>query len=118
MAKKARALVTGDIACENAVLRTRAKLLILANDASERTLRKFTGYAQTNKIPILHTCSKNDVGKALGTRPVAVVCVTNESFAKGFVKATKDEVTYDKIDVNIYTTRKDTSLKKGHGGDI
>jgi len=111
LAKKAGALVSGDTAVENALARGTLKLLLLACDSAERTKRRFSYLAQEVGLKVITIPSKELVGAAIGLRPTAVIGVKNDSFARGFIKASVE------VEEDILPERA-KAQKKGRGGEV
>lgn len=81
LCQKAGKLVSGELSCENAVKGRKAKLIILAEDASENTEKKFMNSAKFYGCEIMKTGNKEELGKAIGRDMRSVIAVTDEGFA-------------------------------------
>ncbi|MCR4427221.1 MAG: ribosomal L7Ae/L30e/S12e/Gadd45 family protein [Firmicutes bacterium] len=87
LAEKAGALAVGSASVARAVESGRAKLLVVAGDASERTTSRFQRLAGRRFLEIIRVSDRESLGRALGSpRPVAIAAVTDESFASGLLK--------------------------------
>jgi ribosomal protein L7Ae-like RNA K-turn-binding protein len=82
LAQRAGCLRSGDAAVEAIIKKGKAKLLILAIDASERTKQHFINLADYKKIQWIEGGQKNHFGIALGRSPRSVVIVTDVGFAR------------------------------------
>jgi ribosomal protein L7Ae-like RNA K-turn-binding protein len=82
---RAGKLVSGDFAAEQALRRRKADLLLLAEDASERTREKFLKLAQQAGIPCYSAGARSDLGDALGKADRAVVVIQSRDFTKGLI---------------------------------
>ena len=87
LARRASKLFYGyDSVCENA-----AKLytVYLANDVSERTKKNLAYTLEELDIPIVTTnYQKNELGYAIGTKPVGIIGIAD----KGFAEILKDRI--------------------------
>lgn len=75
IARKAGKAVTGESMCENAVKSGKADLVIIAEDASDNTKKKFTDMSNTRDINKVIFGQKNILGHALGKGDTAVICI-------------------------------------------
>ena len=82
LCQKAGKLVSGEPGVEKAVRGNTARLIILAGDASNNTVKKFTNSSTFYQIPILTIGTKQQLGKAIGKEIRAVLAVTEEGFSK------------------------------------
>lgn len=82
LAQRAGQLQSGDAAVEAIVKKGKAKLVILAVDASERTKEHFRNLANYKKVPWVEGGHKITIGNALGKSPRSVVVVTDDGFSR------------------------------------
>ena len=66
LCKRAGKLVAGEVAAEQAVRKKQAYLLILAQDASKNTKKKFTNSAVYYELPLAEIGTKEELGRAIG----------------------------------------------------
>jgi ribosomal protein L7Ae-like RNA K-turn-binding protein len=78
-------LASGDTAVELALKKRQANLLIVAQDASERTREKFAFLAQSFGVPCYVVGTRDELGLALGKAHRATVAVQSRDFTKGIV---------------------------------
>lgn len=81
-AQAAGKLASGDAACERAIRRGRAKLVLLAEDAGDSTAKRVTRLAEQYGVPWLRWGDKESLGAWIGERPRAVVAVCDAHFAR------------------------------------
>ena len=81
LAQRAGAVVRGTDAARAALKRGEARLLILATDGSEAQQEKVLPLALARGVRPVRLGSMDELGKALGTAPVAAVAVTGHGFA-------------------------------------
>lgn len=82
LATKAGKTVSGEDTCERAVKSGKAKLVIVAVDASDNTKKKFSDICAYRGIDIRYFGNKDLLGKYTGKDKRAVVAVAEEGFAK------------------------------------
>ncbi len=87
LCKKAGRLASGSFAAEQAVKDGRAKLVIIASDASENTKKLFYDKGTYRSIPIFVYGTKESLGQALGAKERAVAAVLDSGFA-GMIEKT------------------------------
>ncbi len=92
LASKARCLVSGEFAVERAVKSHKAFLVIVANDASDNTRKKFEDMCRYYKVPIIFYSDKEELGRVLGKEYRASIALTDANFAKGI----QDKISCDK----------------------
>ena len=66
LAKKAGRVVSGEFMTESAIKSGEAALVILAQDVSENTRKKFNNSCEYYKVPIREYSSKDELGHAIG----------------------------------------------------
>lgn len=85
--QRAGKLVSGNSAVKDALAKGRVKLLIIAEDASERLRREFSATAKSKNVPIVLYGSKEKLGRLLGKSPRSVLALTEENIARGILGA-------------------------------
>ena len=83
---KARKLAVGEQACEKALRSGDARLVLIAEDASEGTKKKFVNKAFYYNVPVVFCGSRDEISKAIGKENRVVVAVTDSGFAGGLLK--------------------------------
>lgn len=66
LAMKGRKLVSGEFATEKAVKSKQALLVLVAEDASNNTKKKFTNMCTYYNVPLYFFGKKEELGKAIG----------------------------------------------------
>lgn len=89
LAMKAGKIAGGEFAAERAVKMQEAELLILAEDASENTVHKFTNMAAYREIPVCRFLNKTELGRAVGRGERSCLAVTDSGFAQSILKKIK-----------------------------
>ncbi|MFQ6960768.1 MULTISPECIES: ribosomal L7Ae/L30e/S12e/Gadd45 family protein [Clostridia] len=92
LATKAGKTVSGEFMTEKEVKSGRAALVIVADDASDNTKKKFRDMCEFYKVPIYFYRDKDTLGHAMGKEFRASLAILDEGFAKGIRKhlETKD----------------------------
>jgi len=81
LAVKAGKLISGDETCERAIKSSRVCLVILAEDASENTKKKFINMCKYNDIKLRIFGEKDMLGRYTGKQIRSVLAVTDKNFA-------------------------------------
>lgn len=82
LAQRAGQLQSGDAASEALIKKGKAKLVLLAIDASEKTKEHFIKLANFKKVSVVEAGEKLKLGVALGRSPRSVVVIVDEGFAR------------------------------------
>jgi ribosomal protein L7Ae-like RNA K-turn-binding protein len=83
LCQRAGKLLSGDCQVKTSIKDQKAKLVILATDASERTKKDYIYLAKANKVPLIQFSSKTELGLSVGKAHRAAVSITDANFAKG-----------------------------------
>lgn len=82
LAQRAGKVVSGEAGAEAHLHRGNVKLVILAEDASDRTKRFFSELAAGTRTTLVTAGTKLRLGLALGKSPRSVVVINDEGFAR------------------------------------
>lgn len=86
LATKAGKTVAGEFSVEKAVQTGKASMVIVANEASENTVKKFKNKCEFYKIPFYVYGSKDELGKSTGNGTRTSIAVIDEGFSKSIIK--------------------------------
>ncbi|MCI9079932.1 MAG: 50S ribosomal protein L7ae [Lachnospiraceae bacterium] len=86
MAAKAGKVASGEFMTENAVKSGKAALVIVAEDASDNTKKKFSNMCEYYKIPVKIHGMKDELGKFTGKEFRASLAVTDKGLAQAVMK--------------------------------
>lgn len=86
LATKAGKTAGGEFLTEREVKSGRAALVIVAEDASENTKKKFQNMCEYYKVPIRFYGDKDTLGHAMGKQFRASLAVLDKGLAKGIRK--------------------------------
>ena len=86
MATKAGMTVSGEFMTERETKCGTACLVIVANDASDNTKKKFRNMCEFYQVPICFYGDKDTLGHAMGKEFRASLAILDEGFAKGIMK--------------------------------
>ena len=82
LCKRAGKLVAGEVAAEQAVRKKQAYLLILAQDASKNTKKKFTNSAVYYELPLAEIGTKEELGRAIGAEMTPLLRLQKRALQK------------------------------------
>lgn len=93
LATKAGQTVSGEVATEKAVKSGKAALVIISEDASGNTTKKFRNMCAYYHVPIYAYANKLLLGNAIGKEQRSSLAVLNQGFADSIVKSIEAEET-------------------------
>ncbi len=77
---------SGGFATEQAVKRGKARLVIIAGDASDNTKKKFSNMCNFYRVPYAYYSDKESLGHAMGKEDRTCLAVTDEGLANSIRK--------------------------------
>lgn len=86
LATKAGKTVSGEFSTENAVKQGTASLVLIADDASANTKKKFTNMCTYYKVPLYIFSTKSELGHCMGKEKRASMAITDVGFANSIKK--------------------------------
>lgn len=86
LATKAGKIASGEFATEKEAKSGKAKLVIVAADASDNTKKKFENMCDFYKVPIYFYSDKDTLGHAMGKEFRASLAILDDGFARGISK--------------------------------
>ena len=86
LAQKAGKVQSGEYSCEMSVKKGKAALVILAEDASDRTRKKFRNMCEFYETPLVEYGSRDQLGAGLGKEFRAMAALEDEGFASAVLK--------------------------------
>ncbi|QUH20794.1 L7Ae/L30e/S12e/Gadd45 family ribosomal protein [Alkaliphilus sp. B6464] len=86
LAAKSGNIVSGDETCINYLKKNAIHLIILAEDASENTKKKFKDKASYRDIPIRFWQQKEELGNTIGKASRTIIGVIDKGFAEKILK--------------------------------
>ena len=86
LATKAGKTVSGEFSTEKSVKTGKGLLVIVAEDASENTKKKFRNMCEFYQVPIYFYKDKDTLGHAMGKEFRASLAILDEGFAKTIEK--------------------------------
>jgi ribosomal protein L7Ae-like RNA K-turn-binding protein len=86
MSARARKIVSGEFSTEKAVKEGKAKLVIVAEDASDNTKKLFRNKCEFYEVPCFVYSTKEQLGHSIGNEMRASVAVTQEGLASEIIK--------------------------------
>lgn len=85
LATKAGKTVSGEFSTEKSVKSGKSFLVIVADDASENTKKKFRNMCEFYDVPVYFLSDKESVGKSMGKEIRASLSIQDENFAKAIL---------------------------------
>lgn len=86
LATRAGKVVSGEFSTEKAVKSGEAYLVIISEDASKNTVKKFTNSCAFYNVPIYKYSTKEDLGHAMGKEVRSSLAFLDEGFAKAIIE--------------------------------
>lgn len=83
---KAGEISFGTDACIDLIQRKKVKLIIVAEDASDRTKRNFKFLCNNNNIRVAYFGTIEEISKAIGKRNKAVIGIKNDNLSNEIYK--------------------------------
>ena len=90
LAMKAGKIASGEFCTEKEVKTGYAELVIVAQDASDNTKKKFQNMCTFYEVPLYFLGKKDELGHAMGKEMRASLAVTDEGFSKSLIKLLND----------------------------
>ena len=81
LAQKAGKISSGDLGVKDALSGGKAKLLIIAADASPNTVKELRYLAGKASVPVITCMQRSELGLCIGKAPRAAVAVLDKGFA-------------------------------------
>lgn len=91
LAQKAGKLASGELSVEKAVRSGKAKLLIVACDASDGTKKKYRDTANYYRVPLFEQLTKERLGLSIGKNERAALAVIDQNFGNALLKLLSHE---------------------------
>ena len=88
---KASRVSSGEMAVEIALRTEKAKLLIVAADASDNSRKHYTDMAAYRGIHYAILGTRDELGRAIGKAERAAVAITDEGFANRILQLVQEE---------------------------
>ena len=89
LCQKAGKLISGEVSCEKGIRSGTVFLVLLAEDASANTKKKFENSTLHYNIPLYTVGTKITLGESIGKEERAVLAITEESFATSMIQKIK-----------------------------
>lgn len=86
LAERAGKVVSGEFSVEKAVKAQKASVVIVAQDASNNTSKKFSDKCKFYNIPIRFYGTKESLGAAIGKDQRSAAAILDEGFANTILK--------------------------------
>lgn len=90
-AQRAGKIVSGESAAQAALKKNKGNLIIIAQDASQRTKDSYQKLGSRNNVPCRETGTQYELGRIIGRSPRSVIVVMDEGFAKTLLENLNEE---------------------------
>ncbi|NTW71105.1 MAG: 50S ribosomal protein L7ae-like protein [Eubacteriaceae bacterium] len=84
--KKSGKIIIGDNLLEREINRGTIKLILIAEDTSERISNKYVRLCNDKNVPVIIYTTKEELGKAAGRKLVALVGFTDNNQSSNLIK--------------------------------
>lgn len=84
-AKKSGNLLSGEGITLESIKKNKAKVVVLANDASENTAKRIKDKASYRNIPVIELLNRKELGQAIGVQERVVVSIADPKFAQSIL---------------------------------
>lgn len=91
LCQRAGKLASGETSCLNAIRDASAQLIIVAENASDNTKKKFSDSASFYNRELIVIGDKFELGRAIGKEERAVLCIMDGGFAKKILESAKQQ---------------------------
>ncbi len=91
LAKRSGNLIEGYSKCDEQRNRRSFYLVILSDDASNSTKKKFRNHCSEKKIPLIEDFSKEQLGNPIGREEIKVLAVTDKNMAEKLISLYQNE---------------------------
>ncbi|CDF57951.1 L7Ae/L30e/S12e/Gadd45 family ribosomal protein [Thermobrachium celere] len=88
--QKSGNLTSGDDGVEIDIKKGKCKLLIISEDASENTRKKFQNMANNYGVPYVIFGTKDDIGHFIGKSMRSVLSIKDKNLADAFIKKLRE----------------------------
>lgn len=83
---KAGGIAFGTDSCIDMIQKNKIKLIVVAQDAADRTKKNFKMLCEKKKIPICFFANQEELSKAIGKNNKVVIGIKNNNFKEQIVK--------------------------------
>lgn len=98
IAAKSGNVVSGEFSTEKAVKSGKAWLVIVSDEASDNTTKKFRNMTDFYEVPFYQYGSKEDLGRCIGKEFRASLAITDANLAEAVEKRIRDEFSDNKTE--------------------
>jgi ribosomal protein L7Ae-like RNA K-turn-binding protein len=86
ISKKAGYAVEGYNKCEETIKKRKLFLVLLSEEASENTKKKFSNYSSRYNVRVISGLPKEELGRCLGLDEINIVGISNQKMALQLIK--------------------------------
>ena len=85
LAMKAGKIKAGEVSVEKSIKQGKARVVLVAGDASENTIKKFENSCFHYKIPFFRVGTKEELGKIIGKEMRSSLSIEDEGFGERII---------------------------------
>jgi ribosomal protein L7Ae-like RNA K-turn-binding protein len=93
LSKRAGKIVSGSFAVENAIRSGKARLVIVSDEASANTVKKFRDMCEYRKVDIIQFGSKKALGECIGKTERTLLAITDIAFRDMIIRVLPSSIT-------------------------
>ncbi|MDI3310808.1 MAG: ribosomal L7Ae/L30e/S12e/Gadd45 family protein [Thermoanaerobacterium sp.] len=93
LCRKAGKLIPGSVSVEKGIAKLNVCLVVISEDASENTKKKFITLCNANDIPYIIAGKMFYIGKSIGKGDTAVIGITDENLSNKLLAEAKEVLT-------------------------
>ncbi len=97
LATRSRNVVSGEFTTEKALKAGNAKLVIIAEDASDNTKKMFSDMCIFRKVPIYYFGTKEELGHCMGKEMRSSLAITDAGFTTSIQKYLEGTENYTEV---------------------
>lgn len=91
LAQKAGKVVSGEFAVEQAIRSQKAKMLLLATDASSNSQKNYCNLTSYYRVPLYQILTKQEMGESIGKVQRVAIAIMDEGFSRALGKLLSTE---------------------------
>ena len=80
LCQKAGKVISGSMLCEKSIRSGRAQLIVISNEASGATIKKFSSLSHVCQVPMIIAGTREQLGRAIGKYDRTVLVILDRSF--------------------------------------
>lgn len=91
LCQKAGKIITGEENCERTIAKGLAHLIIIANDASDNTKKKFNNKGLYYNVPVISLSNREDLSNSIGKTNRPTIVIIDKNFSEKLISLYQEE---------------------------